>query len=143
RARSNPVRFLITVGALFAGAGSWICACDCAPPPEPKKALEGATAVCLAEVVKIEEDGTNRTVTLKVERWWKGGDKAELVVSTSKNGASCGYGFQKGNKYLVYAHAREKDKPLRVSLCSRTRTEKEAEKSGDFKELGEGKAPAK
>ncbi|MCE9562993.1 MAG: hypothetical protein K8U57_13200 [Planctomycetes bacterium] len=105
--------------------------------------MEGSAAVCLVEVTKLEEEGQNRTVTLKVEKWWKGGDKEELIVSTSKNGASCGYGFEKGSKYLVYANAGEKDKPLRVSLCSRTRTEKEAEKSGDFKELGEGKAPGK
>jgi hypothetical protein len=137
------MRFLVAVCVLFGGAGSWLSACSCAPPPEPKKALEVSTAVCLAEVVKVEEAGQERTVTLKVERWWKGGDAAELVVSTAKSGAACGYGFEKGKKYLVYARAAEKDKPLHVSLCSRTRTEKEAEKSGDFKELGEGKAPAK
>lgn len=47
-----------------------------------------------------------------------------------------------GKKYLVYAGAaEEKNQPLHVSLCSRTRTNEEAEKGGDFKELGEGKAP--
>lgn len=136
------MRFLLSVSALL--AGQWLLACSCAPPPEPKKAMEGSAAVCLAEVVKIEEVDFNRTVTLKVSRWWKGGDAVELVVSTHKDSATCGYGFQKGTRYLVYAHRQgEKDKTLRVSLCSRTRTEKEAEKSGDFKELGEGKAPGK
>jgi hypothetical protein len=94
-------------------------------------------------VTKIEEEGQTKTVTLKVEKWWKGGDKPEVTVSTAKHGATCGYGFQKGGKYLIYAHAPGKDKSLHVSLCSRTRTEKEAEKSSDFKELGEGRAPAK
>ena len=37
-------------------------------------------------------------------------------------------GFEKGKKYLVYAGKEDKDKMLHVSLCSRTRTEKEAEK---------------
>jgi hypothetical protein len=137
------MRFSIVAFVLAVGLGSELVACSCAPPPPPKKALEGATAVCLAEVVKIEEAGQERTVTLKVEKWWKGGDKAELVVSTAKSGAACGYGFEKGKRYLVYAGVEEKGKPLGVSLCSRTRTEKEAESSGDFKELGEGKAPAK
>jgi hypothetical protein len=137
------MRFSVAACLLFVGFGPDLTACSCAPPPPPKKALEAATAVCLAEVVKIEEAGQERTVTLKVEKWWKGGDKAELVVSTAKNGAVCGYGFQKGGKYLVYARAVDKDKPLHVSLCSRTRTEKQAEMSDDFKELGEGKAPAK
>jgi hypothetical protein len=123
--------------------GSWVFACSCAPPPEPKKALEQAKAVFLGEVTKIEEDGQNRTVTVKVERWWKGGDTAEVTVSTAKDGAACGYGFQKGMKYLVYATGGEKDKPLRASLCSRTRPSEAAEKAGDFKELGEGAAPKK
>ena len=115
--------------------------CDCKPPPPPKKALEAAAAVCLAEVTAIETEGQTRTVTLKVEKWWKGGDKAELIVTTHKSGATCGYGFQKGGKYLIYAGAGEKDKPLHVSLCSRTRAQEQAKKSDDFKELGEGKAP--
>lgn len=129
--------------ALLVGVGSAALACSCAPPPEPKKALEQAAAVMLAEVVKIDEGEQTKTVTLKVEKWWKGGDKPELTVSTAKHGATCGYGFQKGGKYLIYAHGGEKGQTLRVSLCSRTRTKDQAEKSGDFKELGEGKAPTK
>jgi hypothetical protein len=133
---------LVACALLF--VSSALLACDCKPSPEPKKALEQAAAVCLAEVTKIEEDGeSHRMVTLKVERWWKGGEKSELIVTTHKSGATCGYGFQKGGKYLVYTSAGEKNKPMRVSLCSRTRTKEQAEKSGDFKELGEGKAPAK
>lgn len=137
------MRFAMAVCASLVGFGSWLAACSCVPPPPPKKALENAAAVCLAEVTAIEEDGFNRTVTLKVEKWWKGGDAAEVTVSTAKDGATCGYGFQKGTKYLVYASASEKGKPLRVSLCSRTATAKDAEKAGDFKELGDGTAPKK
>jgi len=137
------MRLSVAVCLLIVGSGLELSACSCPGPPPPKKALEAATAVCLAEVVKIEEGEQQRMVTLKVEKWWKGGDKAELVVSTGKNGAICGYSFERGKKYLIYAGGGEKDKPLRVSLCSRTRTEKEAEKSGDFKELGEGTAPVK
>jgi hypothetical protein len=57
-------------------------------------------------------------------------------------GSSGGYEFQKGNRYLVYAHAQEKTMTLGVHLCSRTSTVKEAESNGDFKALGEGKAPS-
>ena len=135
--RLLAVCLLVTSGPLA------LLACSCPPPPPPKQAMEDSKAVFLAEVVKVEAEGQERTVTLKVERWWKGGDKVEMVVATAKSGGACGYGFEKGKKYLVYAGAGEKDKPLHVSLCSRTRTEKEAEKSGDFKELGEGKAPGK
>jgi hypothetical protein len=132
------MRYLLIAASLLFGAPAF--ACDCAEPPPPKKALEGATAVFLAEAVKVEVEGQTRTVTFKVDRWWKGGDKPEVITTTHKSGATCGYDFEKGKKYMVYAGV-EKDKSLRVSLCSRTRTEKEAEKSGDFKDLGEGKKP--
>jgi hypothetical protein len=115
--------------------------CDCKPPPPPKKALEAAAAVFLAEVVSIDDAmAPARLVTLKAEKSWKGIDGEKIVVSTSKSGASCGYPFQKGQRYLVYAYAGTNGGPLHVSLCSRTRTAKEAEASDDFKELGEGKA---
>jgi hypothetical protein len=137
------MRFLMTFCVLTLGFEAKLVGCDCAPPPAPKKAMVFATAVFLAEVVKIEEAGEWRTVTLRVAKWWKGGDAAEVTISTHKSGKSCGYGFEKGKKYLVYTHEEPKQKTQHVSLCGRTRTEKEAEKDGDFKELGEGSAPAK
>ena len=117
--------------------------CDCAPPPPPKTALAQSAAVFQAKVVKIEEVGFEKKVTLQVERWWKGGEAATIIVSTSKSGASCGYGFQKDVKYLVYAYAEKGNPVLQVSLCSRTRTMEVAGKTGDLKDLGEGKAPTR
>src|SRR5437763_170569 len=91
---------LIVVAGLFVRDA---IGCDCAPPPPPKTALAQAAAVFQAKVVKIEEVGIEKKVTLQVERWWKGGEAAMVLVATSKSGASCGYGFQKDVKYLVYA----------------------------------------
>jgi hypothetical protein len=136
------MRVQLAVGVLILAAEASL-ACSCTPPPPPKVALAQSAAVFLAEVVSVEDGkGTSHNVMLKVERWWKGGDAKTIAVSTEKNGATCGYGFVKGGRYLVYAHGRDKDAPLRVSLCSRTRTAKEAEVSKDVEELGEGKAPA-
>ncbi|MFM8275205.1 MAG: hypothetical protein ACKODX_23130 [Gemmata sp.] len=50
--------------------------------------MAGATAVCLGEVVLIETGEAERTVTLKVDRWWTGGDETELVVAASMSVAS-------------------------------------------------------
>lgn len=131
------MRFAIAACVLLMGMNA--NACDCKEPPEPKKALDAAGAVFLAEADKVVVEGDTRIVTFKVERWWKGGDKAEVTAFTHKDGATCGYRFEKGKKYLVYARM-DKDK-IHVSLRSRTRTEKAAEESADFKELGEGKKP--
>ncbi len=114
---------------------SW--ACDCAPNPPPKEALKKASAVFSAKVVKIEEAGAQRSVSLEVLRAWKGVEEKKLVVSTAKSSASCGYGFQEGKTYLIYAYKEDKAPMLRVSLCSRTQALDKAE--GDLKELGEGK----
>ncbi len=131
--------------AMFAAA---ICtsgsdACSCIPPPEPKKALAQSAAVFLAKVVEIEDAGDmTKIVTLDVEKWWKGGEAARIKVATASNGAACGFSFQGGERYLVYAHgAGKKGDLLQVSLCSRSRSAKTAEGTGDFKDLGDGKTP--
>ncbi|MBL8795644.1 MAG: hypothetical protein JNM56_17195 [Planctomycetia bacterium] len=102
--------------------------------------MKQATAVFAAKVVKIEEAGANRSVSLEVQKVWKGVEEKKLVVSTSKSGASCGYGFQEGKAYLIYAYQEAKAPMLRVSLCSRTTPLDKAET--DLKELGAGKAVA-
>jgi len=128
---------LLTTTAVLLGCTlSW--ACDCAANPPPKEALKKATAVFSAKVVKIEEAGLQRSVSLEVLRAWKGVEEKKLVVSTAKSSASCGYAFQEGKTYLIYAYQEDKAPMLRVSQCSRTQTLDKAE--GDLKELGEGKA---
>lgn len=134
------MRFCLAVCLSLAGAR--LDACSCAPPPPPKAALEGAAAVFLGEAVEVSVEDQTRTARLKVGRWWKGGAATEVAVATHKSGATCGYGFEKGKRYLVYAHQEEGQKLLRVSLCSRTRTEAQADKDGDFKALGDGTKPA-
>lgn len=130
--------------ACFALPARDAAACDCAPPPPPKEALEKAAAVFLAKVVKIEDDpkfAGLRRVHVTVERWWKGGVAAQLTVCTPKSGAACGFGFREGDRYLVYTYAEPGSKEMFVSLCSRTATIENAKMSGDFRELGESKAP--
>jgi hypothetical protein len=134
------MRFAVVL-ALLVFRTAVASACDCAPPPPVAKAVEAAAAVFLGEVVKLEETaGQQHLVSLKVENSWKGIGDNQVTVSTAKNGATCGYSFRVGKRYLVYAHAGPKGGPLHVSLCSRTRTAEEAEASEDFKLLGDGKA---
>lgn len=126
--------------------GGPLHACKCAPPSPPLEALDDATAVFLAEVVASKpiqlEQQEWIEVTMRVSRWWKGGDAAKATVVTAASSAACGYDLRQGQRYLVYAHTAGGERPLRVSLCSRTRTETEAEASGDFASLPEGEQPA-
>jgi hypothetical protein len=115
-------------------------ACDCAPPPAAREALKQASAVVLAKVIKIEDDPVTRNwkVTLQAERWWKGQGQT-VTVFTIKSGAACGYRFDVGVRYLLYATS--DGQRLYVNQCSRTRTHQQAVASGDFADLGEGNAP--
>jgi hypothetical protein len=135
---------IAAVAALTAPEPVWTCSCT--PPPPPAQALAASAAVFSAKVVKIEDEpapSSLRRITLKVDRWWKGGESETIVVTTQKSGATCGFGFQPDTNYLVYAYAEKGRKDFSVSLCSRTRTLAQADQSGDLKDLGDGKAPAK
>jgi hypothetical protein len=81
-------------------------------------------AIFEATVTKIAPKLVNQfpslEVSLAVERAWKGIDREEVLVITASNSAACGYPFTEGSTYLVYAY-RDKEDPLRVSLCSLTK----------------------
>lgn len=118
-------------------------ACSCIPPPPPAQALQQSSAVFLGKVTALDDNpgGQTKTVTLSVEKWWKGGDAAQVKVVTANNSAACGFGFQKDGRYLVYAFANANGGVMNVSLCSRTADAKNAQAAGDFQVLGAGVAP--
>ena len=119
-------------------------ACSCVQM-SPADALAASVAVFEAKVTAIAPgpappafQARSLRVTLRVTRGWKGLDQEEvLTVHTAGNGALCGYAFEVGQSYLVYAHGELAD--LTVSLCSRTRPMADAEQ--DLKELGLGVVP--
>lgn len=53
-------------------------------------------------------------VTVEADHLWLGAVERDTVVRTAASGASCGYTFEEGTRYLVYAKASV------VSLCSPT-----------------------
>jgi hypothetical protein len=58
-------------------------------------------------------------VKLRVERSWKGPSCTELKVETGRGDGDCGYPFEVGKSYLVYAH--KDGEVLRTNICTRTR----------------------
>lgn len=130
---------MVVVAGIFVPAA---LACRCAPPPPPAQALQQSGAVFLGKVTAVEGDPADRlkTVTLSVEKWWKGGDAAQVKVTTSNSPASCGFRFEKDGRYLVYAFVGDGG-VLNVNSCSRTTDAKTAHAAGDFQALGDGVAP--
>ena len=100
--------------AIFAPAA---LACSCLPNPPVPDALKQAHVVFLGKVVAIKNHSEHQNrVDFKVETHFKGeGD----TVFTGKHGASCGYGFKVGERYVVYAF--KADGQLHASLCTRTK----------------------
>lgn len=126
-------------------------ACSCAPPPGPAVARDRAAAVFAGRVSAIDQgqsaDGASHyQVTIQVSTVWKGAVGRETVVFTSSNSASCGYSFEVGKDYLVYAAKTGGETPraypdnaLSTGLCSRTSPLASA--GDDLAALGTGAMP--
>ncbi|MGI0090021.1 MAG: hypothetical protein ACREAF_06730, partial [Nitrosopumilaceae archaeon] len=118
-------------------------ACSCVAPAPPKESLEKSDAVFLGRVVEIKKDLSNIVssaqlipVKFEVQRVWKGPAEKTITVSTALSSASCGYEFQEGETYLVYAYGKES---LQTGLC--TRTQLFVDVYEDLRALGAGTIP--
>jgi hypothetical protein len=117
-------------------------ACSCVAPGPPQQEMEKADAVFSGRVAASEPAEPRdevrfprMRVTLELDRVWKGCEEGdEVVLWTAADSAACGYEFETGERYLVYAYAAD-DGSLTTSLCSRTRPLGRAEE--DLEAFGE------
>lgn len=138
------ILLLFAVGSLLVVNTTTASACTCVFPAPPKDSLEKSTAVFVGKVVDIDvpskmifRSSDPVKVTLEVSKIWKGPDYKTLVLTTARDGASCGYSFKQDEEYVVYAYG-EEDK-LSTDICRRTKLLASAQE--DLQELGEGKLP--
>lgn len=119
-------------------------ACSCTEPSPPPVALGESQAVFSGRVLDIEpvnplEDSSRlMRVLFSVRTAWKGARHEQIIVSTARMEASCGFEFKKGAEYLVYAS--DFKHRLSTSLCSRTKALSSA--AQDIAALGPGSAPS-
>jgi hypothetical protein len=116
-------------------------ACSCVIPGPPEDELARSAAVFSGRVSNRDEPGflvassaDPVQVTFEVYAVWKGPLYDTITITTARSGASCGYAFEEGEEYLVYAHGSANS--LAVSLCSRTQLLEGADE--DLVALGEG-----
>lgn len=113
-------------------------ACSCVPPPTPLVALAGSDAVFSGVVKSVTpfstQYGKTHMVKLQVLSRWKGEMDKEIYIQTADNSAACGYPFEEGVSYIVYANLY--DNFLHTGLCSRTARLEDA--ADDLQELDEG-----
>lgn len=115
------------------GLSDMALACTCAPPPPPAEARDAADSVFSGRVLSVTPGKNGLDVEIQVDRSWKQARCGTVVVQTASDSAACGFGFEVGKSYLVYADI-EKGK-LTTSLCSRTRAIEDA--GEDLAALGE------
>ena len=148
---SRPLAALASL--VLMGLALWVLlpdcasACSCALPGGSNKervesALDSSEAVFSGEMVKIDRPSPIKssldpeTFTFRVSGSWKGPEGGALEVRTPVSGISCGYPFEEGQEYLVYASGGQE---LKVDLCSETKLLSKAR--ADLAVLGDGENP--
>jgi hypothetical protein len=140
---------LFIAAILFVGLGHIsIEACSCIRLDETEEQrtaglLKESAAVFSGETIKLEKiPGTRDLIaTFAVEEFWKGELAATVEVRTAMDGASCGYNFQIGAAYLVYAF--KAPNGLSTGLCGGNGYRYDTFAKDQIKFLGKGKVPEK
>ncbi len=111
-------------------------ACSCAESGAPCQAYWQVDAVFVGAVVGESKttaageapDGYQmRLVRFAVEQPLRGVEGSEAEVVTGQGGGDCGYQFERGVRYVVYAYRGDKDGRLHTGICTRTRPLAEAD----------------
>ena len=128
-------------------------ACSCGAPagasPQDlvRQGLRSSDAVFAGEVTGIDRprlmtsSSDPMSVTFRVAEAWKGAEGETVDVKTAVSDVSCGYPFDKGDSYLVFASKGTTygDGDLEVALCGSTKPLSEADTA--LAALGPGEAP--
>ncbi|HEY0606178.1 MAG TPA: hypothetical protein VGD58_24870 [Herpetosiphonaceae bacterium] len=138
----SPLIIVIAIAGLWFTSTRCVFACSCIMPGTPQEEITRSDAVFSGKVTQLTPtkalDGTEAIkVSFEVGQVWKGQIPQELLVETSSSSASCGYSFESGKEYLVYAYSNEGQ--LSVGLCSRTALLADAQE--DVTALGQSTAP--
>jgi hypothetical protein len=129
-------------------------ACSCAMPNSPRESMERAAAVFAGRASAVSTtrrpfltadfpfigwlSAGERLVSFEVASVWKGNVTERQVVRTAGDEAMCGYSFERGRDYIVYAYTAPEG--LATAICDRTRLVTEA--GDDLAAFGPGRQPA-
>ncbi|MFD8561332.1 hypothetical protein ACFV1N_28955 [Streptosporangium canum] len=107
--RHRVLAVLLLVAATLAITPGTACACSCVPF-EPKAQMEQSAAVFTGTVTAVRQVeggplGPRPPIvyTFHADQVYKGRADAAFQVATNSDGASCGYSFDIGTRYLVFA----------------------------------------
>jgi hypothetical protein len=123
--RSISILLGIVLVLLLAGSDANACSCDGRRPT--CEAYGAADAVFVGTVIGVAENKPNQSALdvaflgykFSVEQAYSGVTGTQVEVFTTPSFGACGFPFQVGGHYLVYAR-RDKNK-LTTSICTRTK----------------------
>lgn len=113
-------------------------ACSCAEPNSVHEELEQSSAVFQGKVMEIKDSSHTRKVLFEVKESWKGIEQTQIIVVTGMGSGDCGYDFNIGQEYLVYAKG---EQSLSTNICDRTSSVQSVQVSEDLEKLGQGITP--
>jgi hypothetical protein len=135
--------FLMAFSLTLGLSPSVASACSCIMPVPPLEALVQSDAVFVGTVTDVSLVGDYRkNVEFEALVVWKGDVGKETGVFTARDSAACGFAFEAGKTYVVYAHDDVEGEGRTANSCSRTH-----EVSGEYAQdedviaLGAGTAP--
>lgn len=136
---------VLLVGVMGLIGPKAVQACSCVAKLEISDSLNKADTVFAGKALSVKEKGFSLLkqtdnpieVTFEVKEVWKGHVTQQLTVYSAMSSVSCGYTFEQGQDYLVFANAN--DGKLKTGICSRTATLAQA--SNDLMALGGGSVP--
>lgn len=111
----------VLVASVMIAASSPAYSCSCVQAPAPAEALKQADAVLLGKVIDIQ-DGPGPyhiTAKLSVTKIWKGEKDFSAKILTTSDGAMCGFYFQEGKTFLIYAYKNQEGR-LETNNCTRS-----------------------
>src|SRR5687767_2951038 len=103
--------------------------CECIGVRTPCEEYGRASAVFIGVVsgdssiyVQDGEDQVQkRSVSFAIEETFLGSQRTSVEVITGMGSGDCGFGFKRGERYLVYAYTNQQDNKLYTNICMRTR----------------------
>lgn len=111
--------------------------CSCATPKSTNETYQESDAVFAGKAVDIMSKDHTNTVQFEVRMAWKGISESTVFVRTADSGSMCGYSFERGRDYLVYAY--NGSDYLSSGSCGRTQPLETA--FSDMAYLGPGYVP--
>lgn len=113
-------------------------ACTCTGPMPPCQEYGAAAAVFTGTVIDISTVSVElgegerkhaynkKLVRFSVEQAFRGTSGSEVEIATGSGGGDCGYHFEQGKQYIVYAYNDSESKRLGTGICTRTRLLRDA-----------------